>query len=77
MASAIISPVVHRLAKQYSRMSIRIIIADLQMLCRELEARDIDVALCRLFYPLSEEYSAEVLFEDPLAFAPPSTSSTT
>ena len=66
MVSAIISPVVHRLAEQYSRMSFRIIIADLRMLCRELDARRIDVALCRLFYPLSEEYSAEVIFEDPL-----------
>jgi DNA-binding transcriptional LysR family regulator len=66
MVSAIISPVVHRLAEQYSRMSFRVIIADLRVLCRELDARNIDVALCRLFYPLSDEYSVEVLFEDPL-----------
>src|SRR5262245_3350021 len=66
MVSAVVSPVVRRLAEQYSRMSFRIIIGDLRMLCRELDARRLDVALCRLFWPLSEEYSAEVLFEDPL-----------
>jgi DNA-binding transcriptional LysR family regulator len=64
--SAIFSPVVHRLSRQYPRMSFRVIAGDLQMLSRELDARNIDLLVSRIYSPRSEEHSVEVLFEDPL-----------
>jgi DNA-binding transcriptional LysR family regulator len=64
--SAIFSPVVHRLLRQYPRMTFRIIAGDLQMLSRELESRHIDLLVSRIYSPRSEEHSVEVLFEDPL-----------
>lgn len=66
VVSAIFSPVVHQLSGQYPRMSFRVIVGDLRTLYRELEARRIDVGVSRLYGPPSEEYSAEILFEDPL-----------
>lgn len=64
--SAIYSPVVHRLSRQYPRMSFHIIVGDLRTLSRELDARRIDFLVSRMYSPPSEEHSVEVLFEDPL-----------
>jgi DNA-binding transcriptional LysR family regulator len=64
--SAIYSPVVHRLSKQYPRMSFHIVVGDLRTLSRELDARRIDFVVSRMYSPPSEEHSVEVLFEDPL-----------
>jgi DNA-binding transcriptional LysR family regulator len=47
-------------------MSSLVIIGDFRMLCRELDARRIDVVISRLYGSPSEEFSAEILFEDPL-----------
>ena len=64
--SAIYSPVVHQLSRQYPRMSFHTIVGDLQTLSRELDARHIDFVVSRMYSPPSEEHSVEVLFEDPL-----------
>lgn len=66
VVSGICSPVLQRLSGQYPRMSFRIIVGHLPILYQELEARRIDVVVSRLYRPPSEEYSAEVLFEDTL-----------
>ena len=66
MISTVFSSVVHQLSTQYPRMSFRVSVGDLQALYRELEARRVDVVVSRLHSPPSEEYSAEVLYEDTL-----------
>jgi DNA-binding transcriptional LysR family regulator len=64
--SAIYSPVIQRLSTQYPRMSFEMVMGDLSMLYRELDARRIDVGVSRLYGPPPSDYSAEVLFDDPL-----------
>jgi DNA-binding transcriptional LysR family regulator len=64
--SAIYSPVIHRFAARYPRMSFHAIVGDLQTMSRELDARHIDFVVSRMYRPASEEHSVEVLFEDPL-----------
>jgi DNA-binding transcriptional LysR family regulator len=64
--SAVYAPIVHRLSRQYPRMSFRVIVGDLRTLSTELDARNIDLVVSRMYRPASEEHSAEVLFEDPL-----------
>jgi len=64
--AAIYSPVIHRFSEQYPRMSFHIIVGDLRTLSRELDARNIDFVVSRMYSPPSEEHSVEVLFEDPL-----------
>ena len=64
--SAIYSPVIHRFSEQYPRMSFHIVVGDLRTLSRELDARNIDFLVSRMYSPASEEHSVEVLFEDPL-----------
>ena len=66
MISTLISPVVHQLSMQYPRMSFRVMVGHLRMLYRELEARRVDVVVSRLYSPPSDEYSAEILYEDTL-----------
>ena len=69
MISTLISPVVHQLSTQYPRMTFRVSVGDLRTLYRELEARRVDVVVSRLNSPPSEEYSAEILYEDTLVVA--------
>jgi DNA-binding transcriptional LysR family regulator len=64
--SAVYSPVVHRFSEQYPRMSFHILVGDLRTMSRELDARNIDFVVSRMYSPPSEEHSVEVLFEDPL-----------
>lgn len=64
--SAIYSPVIHQFSRQYPRMSFHIIVGDLRMTSRELDARHIDFVVSRMYSPPSEEHAVEVLFEDPL-----------
>jgi DNA-binding transcriptional LysR family regulator len=64
--SAIYSPIVHRFSGQYPRMSFHIVVGDLRTMSRELDARQIDFVVSRMYSPPSEEHSVEVLFEDPL-----------
>ena len=64
--SAIYSAVIHRFSQQYPQMSFHIIVGDLRTLSRELDARNIDFVVSRMYSPPSEEHSVEVLFEDPL-----------
>jgi DNA-binding transcriptional LysR family regulator len=64
--SAIYSPIIHQFSRQYPRMSFHTIVGDLRTLSRELDARNIDFLVSRMYTPPSEEHSAEVLFEDRL-----------
>jgi DNA-binding transcriptional LysR family regulator len=64
--SAIYSPVVQRLSREYPQMSFHIIVGDLRTLSAELDARHIDFVVSRMYRPPSEEHSVEVLFDDPL-----------
>jgi DNA-binding transcriptional LysR family regulator len=64
--SAVYSPVIQRFSEQYPRMSFHIIVGDLRTLSRELDARNIDFVVSRMYAVPSEEHSVEVLFEDPL-----------
>src|SRR5215813_4496873 len=66
MISTLFSPVIHQLSTQHPRMSFRVISGDLRALYREFEARRVDIVVSRLPSPPSEEYSAEVLYEDTL-----------
>lgn len=66
MISTLISPVVHQLSTRYPRMTFRVSVGDLRTLYRELEVRRVDVVVSRLNSPPSEEYSAEILYEDTL-----------
>lgn len=66
LVSAIFSPVLQQLQEQYPRISFRIMVGDLQAQYQQLEARQIDVVVSRIYSPPSEEHSVEVLFEDPL-----------
>src|SRR5215467_11466030 len=52
--SAIYSPIIHRLSKQYPRMSFHITVGDLRTLSRELEERHIDFLVSRLYVPPTE-----------------------
>jgi len=64
--SAIYSPVIHQLSRQNPRMTFHVIVGDLRMMSRELDARNIDFVVSRMYSSPSEEHSIEVLFEDPL-----------
>jgi DNA-binding transcriptional LysR family regulator len=64
--AAIYSPVIHQLSRQYPRMSFHIVVGDLRMMSRELDARQIDFVVSRMYSLPSEEHSVEVLFDDPL-----------
>jgi DNA-binding transcriptional LysR family regulator len=66
VASAMFSPIIQRLSGPHPRMSFRLIVGDLEMLSRELDARRIDVLISRIYTPRPEEHAVEVLFEDPL-----------
>ena len=64
--SAIYAPVVHHLTQQYPRMSFHVTVGDYRTLSQDLDARNIDFVVSRMYGPPSEEHSVEVLFEDPL-----------
>lgn len=67
--STIFSPIVHHLTRQYPRMSFRVVVGDIRMLSRQLDARQIDIAVNRLTGQRPAEHSIEVLFEDSLVVA--------
>jgi DNA-binding transcriptional LysR family regulator len=69
--SAVYSPVIHRFAELYPRMSFHVIVGDLRTLSRELDGRNIDFVVSRMYTTPSEEHSVEVLFEDPLVVVTP------
>ncbi len=64
--SAIYAPVIHRLTQQYPRMSFHVTVGDYRTLSRDLDARNIDFVVSRMYGLPSEDHSVEVLFEDPL-----------
>ena len=64
--SAIYSPVIQQLSRQYPQMSFHTIVGDLRTLSAELDARRIDFVVSRMYRPASEEHSVEELFDDPL-----------
>src|SRR5579871_616921 len=66
-ASAIVSPVIERLSRQYPRMRFRVLVADSAPLFGALESRSIELAISRPPRPSREEYDVEVLFHDLLA----------
>ena len=67
LATGLVSAALTRMAAQYPRMKFHVVEADLNTLrTRDLRARNIDFAVARLLEPLSgDEFSAEVLFNDP------------
>jgi DNA-binding transcriptional LysR family regulator len=64
--SAIYAPIIHRLSRQYPRMSFHTMVGDLRTMSQELDARRIDFVVSRMYSPPSDEHAVEVLFEDPL-----------
>lgn len=66
-ATAIVAPVIDRLARQYPRMRFRVLVADSAPLFGALELRTIELAISRPPRPLSDEYNMEILFQDSLA----------
>ncbi len=67
LATGLVSAALTRMAIQYPRMKFHVVEADLNTLrTRDLRARNIDFAVARLLEPPSgDEFSAEVLFNDP------------
>jgi DNA-binding transcriptional LysR family regulator len=65
-AAAIVSPVIDRLSRQYSRMRFRVLVADSGPLFGALESRTIELAISRPPRPLGDQYDMEVLFHDAL-----------
>jgi DNA-binding transcriptional LysR family regulator len=61
-----VEPTVDRLSQQYRQMTFHILTGDSDTLCRELATRNIDLAFSRVTGPLTAEYSADILFHDPL-----------
>jgi len=66
MASSVFRPVLQSLLQSHPRMKTFAAIGDFNALARQLEERQIDVVVSRLYRPPSHEYAVEVLFEDPI-----------
>jgi DNA-binding transcriptional LysR family regulator len=66
-ATAIVSPVIDGLSRQYPRMRFRVLVADSAPLFGALESRAIELAISRPPRPSSDDYGVEVLFHDTLA----------
>ena len=64
IASAIVSPVIDRLSRQYPRLSFHVVTGERTMIGRELSERTIDLAIFRTTGTVAAKHSAEVLFHD-------------
>src|SRR5262245_10730228 len=66
MVSSLFQPVLQPLLRSHPRMKTSVAIGDFNALARQLEERQIDVVVSRLYRPPSHEYAVDVLFEDPI-----------
>ena len=66
LASAVVAPVIDRLSRQYPRMTFHVVTGDTASLYPQLAARSVELIISRITGPVSEEYSADILFHDPL-----------
>jgi len=65
-SSAIVSTVIQRLSTTYPRMNFYVVTGDSTTLYRELEARNIEMAMLRLTEPVKRQHAVENLFYDDL-----------
>jgi DNA-binding transcriptional LysR family regulator len=65
--SAIVSPVIDALSRNYPRMFFHIVAGDTATLYADVAERKIEVAICRMIGHLPDELAAEVLFHDSVA----------
>lgn len=65
IATAIVSPLIERLSRDYRRMTLRLVTGDIGRLIHALTDRDIEVAISRLHVPIADDQLAiETLFYD-------------
>jgi DNA-binding transcriptional LysR family regulator len=64
---AIVAPAIDRLSRKYPRMFFDVVTGDTASLYRDVAARNIEVATCRMIGRLPDELEAEVLFHDSFA----------
>ena len=64
VAVALISPVVNDLSRRYPGILFHVVAGDSATLYRDLLQRDIEVAVCRIIGPVSDELAVSVLFHD-------------
>jgi len=69
IAPAIVMPVVDRLTQQYSRMTFHVMTGDTTALYRQMAQRNVELVMSRIRGPVTDEYSAEILFHDTLVVA--------
>jgi DNA-binding transcriptional LysR family regulator len=62
--SAIVSPVIDGLSRNYPRMFFHIVAGDNATLYTDVAERNIELAICRMIGELPDELAAEILFHD-------------
>ena len=67
LSIAVISPCIERLSRKYPRMRFHVSRGNAETLYREVIERNVELAICRVFGPLPDDLTAEVLFHDSLA----------
>jgi len=65
--SAIVSPVIDGLSRNYPRMFFHIVAGDTATLYTDVAERNIELAICRTIGELPDELAAEILFHDSVA----------
>jgi DNA-binding transcriptional LysR family regulator len=65
--SAIVSPVIDGLSRNYPRMFFHIVAGDNATLYTDVAERNIEFAICRMIGELPDELAAEILFHDSVA----------
>jgi DNA-binding transcriptional LysR family regulator len=65
--SAIVSPVIDGLSRNYPRMFFHIVAGDTATLYTDVAERNIELAICRMIGKLPDELAAEILFHDSVA----------
>lgn len=66
IATAIVSPVIGQLSKQYPKISFHVVASDTRTLYRELSETKIELVISRMPDAAARDLSVEVLFDDPL-----------
>jgi len=65
--SAIVSPVIDGLSRNFPRMFFHIVAGDTAALYTDVAERNIELAICRMIGKLPDELAAEILFHDSVA----------
>ena len=65
--TAIISPAIDRLSREYPKVVFHVVLSDTALLYREVADRNIELAICRMLGQLPDELAAETLFHDAFA----------